>query len=90
MVMERADVHYIFRVAVVFHPPLVDLVDESPAATVDTLQNQLDVLQMIRRPRLRAGGGQELALYRSPSVKNAAIRAPVQQYTWRIKVHWTR
>lgn len=37
MVREGVDIHYIFRVAVIFHPPLVDLIDKSLAVTINTL-----------------------------------------------------
>jgi hypothetical protein len=38
------DVHDIIRIAVVFHPSLVDLVNESPATTAHTLQDKYEVL----------------------------------------------
>jgi hypothetical protein len=38
------DVHDVIRIAVVFHPPLVDLVNKSPATTAHTLQDKHDVL----------------------------------------------
>lgn len=86
-----AHLHNVVWITIVLHPALVNLVDEPPATGAGTLQNERDVLENVLDGTLLKGSCRwTRTIYLSPPVKKAPIRAPVQQYTWMMKVACTR